>query len=123
MFGKKIVALLSVASFAVMGSVYAGNIDVSNENKKELKVKIEPEGDSNASFIQQISADQKSSFIINSSQLNGKAYFSIKGDTSAFTSGGKCEHLSVDNDYKVTFQNDKVGTTCIAEEVQKGQGK
>ena len=110
--------LTAVCILAFSSLALAGNIEVSNENKKDLKVKIEPEGDSKASFTQQISPEEKSSFSIVADQLNGKSHYSIKGDTSAFTSGGKCEHLNVEKDYKVTFQNDKVGTTCVAEETK-----
>jgi hypothetical protein len=102
---------------ACLTETYAVHLEIVNENKKELKVKIEPEGASRAAFIQQIPAEHYSSLDLELGQFKGKSYYSIKGDTSAFTSGGKCEHLSVEKDYKVTFQNDKVGTTCIAEEI------
>ncbi len=84
MCNKKTGYLLAFGFLALAGLAHAGNIEVSNENKKELKVKIEAEGDSKSNFIQHISADEKSSFTIASDQLNGKSHFSIKGDTSAF---------------------------------------
>jgi hypothetical protein len=116
--------LISAFSSLILSSVsYAGKIDVVNENHKALDIKIEAEGDSKAVSKQQVSADHKSSFEVTSAQLNGKSYFSIKGDTSAFTPGGKCDHLSVDKDYKVTFLNDKMGTSCISEEIEKKEDK
>jgi hypothetical protein len=105
-------ALITSMSFAC-----ASTIKVVNENKKPLTVKIEAEGDSNAYSKQEISAEQNSTFKVEKSQLNGKSHFSIKGDTSVITPGGKCENLSVEKNYKVTFQDDKMGTTCIAEEI------
>lgn len=114
---KKQLSLAAIGFFALTGFTHAGEIQVVNENKKTLGIKIEAEGDSNAVSKQEISAEHRSSFHVTPVQLNGKSHFSIKGDTSAFTSGGKCEHLSVEKNYTVTFQNDKVGTTCIAEEI------
>ena len=77
--------LISAFSSLILSSVsYAGKIDVVNENHKALDIKIEAEGDSKAVSKQQVSADHKSSFEVTSAQLNGKSYFSIKGDTSAF---------------------------------------
>ena len=114
---KKTFNYTALALIASVSSACASTINVVNENKKPLTVKIEAEGDSNAYSKQEISAENKSTFKVEKSQLNGKSHFSIKGDTSAFTSGGKCENLSVEKNYTVTFQDDKMGTTCIAEEV------
>ncbi|MDF3033355.1 MAG: hypothetical protein K0R76_309 [Alphaproteobacteria bacterium] len=111
-------AILPVAVLAAcLTATHAVQLQIVNENKKEIDIKIEPEGDTNAAFKQRIPADNNSSLTLDPKQFSGKSYFSIKGDTSAFTPGGKCEHLSVDKDYKVTFQDDKVGTTCVAEEL------
>ena len=49
--------------------------------------------------------------------------FYTYGGMRRFTPGGKCDHLSVDKDYKVTFLNDKMGTSCIAEEIEKKEDK
>lgn len=116
---NKYLAAATLSFLALTTVSQAGEIKVINENKKTLGIKIEAEGDSNAVSKQEISAEHQSSFRVTKTQLNGKSYFSIKGDTSAFTSGGRCEHLSVEKDYTVTFQDDKVGTTCIAEEIKK----
>lgn len=114
---KKYLTGVAFSLLALSGACQASKMQVTNENKKPLKIKIEAEGDSNAVTKMEISADHKSSFDVTSTQLNGKSHFSIKGDTSAFTPGGKCEHLDVSKNYKITFQDDKMGTTCIAEEV------
>jgi hypothetical protein len=119
---KKVILPL-VAYAACLAATHAVHLQIVNENKKEIKVKIEPEGDSSAAFEQRIPADYNSSLNLDRSQFRGKSYFSIKGDTSAFTPGGKCEHLSVEKDYKVTFQDDKVGTSCVAEETPAGLAK
>lgn len=112
-FNYTILALTTCLTFA-----NASTINVVNENEKPIQIKIEAEGDSNAYSKRTISASRKSTFEVDAKQLNDKSHFSIKGDTSAFTSGGKCENLSVTENYTVTFQNDTVGTTCIAEIVK-----
>lgn len=107
-------AVVGVLAFSV--ATQAGNIDVVNENKKSLKIKIEAEGEPSAVSFHTIPSEQNSSFEIKAEALNGKSHYSIKGDTNPFTLGDKCQHLSVEKDYKVTFLNDKLGTTCVAEE-------
>jgi hypothetical protein len=115
--------VLSFASFLSLAhSAVAGRIDVVNENKKSLKIKIKAEGDdikeNLATYVKEIPAEHYSTFLVEATDLKGKSYYSIKGDTNAFTSGDKCDHLSVEKNYKVTFLNDAVGTTCVAEEIK-----
>lgn len=99
----------------------AGTIQVINENKKNLKIRIKAEGDianeDLASYIQIIPAEQYFSFIVTAGDLKGKTHYSIKGDTNPFTVGDKCTHLSVLDNYRVTFINDVAGTTCVAEKI------
>ncbi|MCE3231512.1 MAG: hypothetical protein K0R52_1440 [Alphaproteobacteria bacterium] len=117
-------AILPVAVLAAcLTATHAVQLQIVNENKKEIKIKIEPEGDTATAFTQTIPADYNSTLTLDVKQFSGKSYFSIKGDTSAFTPGGKCEHLSVDKDYKVTFQNNDIGTTCVAEELPVSAAK
>ena len=114
---------LSFACFLAMAHpAVAGRIDVVNENKKSLTVKIKAEGDNInenlATYIKEIPTEYYFTFMVESSDLKGRSHYSIKGDTNAFTPGGKCDHLSVDKNYKVTFLNDVAGTTCVAEEIK-----
>jgi hypothetical protein len=103
-------------------SALASRIDVVNENEKPLKIKIQAEGSSVqetlATYITEISAKHQSTFSVEPSNLGGKSYYSIKGDTNPFTPGSKCENLSVEKNYKVTFLDKAVGTTCVAEETK-----
>jgi hypothetical protein len=115
MFNKK--SLILTAVLASSSLSHAGQIDVVNENKTELKVKIQAEGDK-VNFLQSIPADPHSSFKVETAQLNGKSVYSIKGHTSPFMSGDKCKHLIVDKNYTVTFAKSSLGITCIAEENQ-----
>lgn len=100
----------------------ASRIDIVNENKKALKVKIKGDGDDTKEtltvHIKEIPAEQASTLTISKQDVNNKTYYSIKGDTSNFTPAGRCDYLNVDKNYKVTFLNDTAGTTCIAEEVK-----
>jgi hypothetical protein len=118
--------IFSIISFAssfvfLLHPAEASRIEVVNENKKPIKIKIEAEGNNinkkMTTYTQEIPSEYYYSFRIATSDLNGNSYYSIKGDTSAFTPGGKCNHLSVEKNYKVTFLNDSVGTSCIAEEI------
>lgn len=110
------ICVFSCGVFAPLA--YAGHLQVTNENKKVLDIKIEAEGDRKAVLKKQIPADHQSSFEVTQGQLKGSSYYSIKGDLHTFTPGGKCDHLSVEKDYKVTFTDDTRGTTCVAEEVK-----
>jgi hypothetical protein len=114
--------ILSVVSLSLVHPALASRIDVVNENKKPLKVTINAEGsnirEDLAKYVKEIPGEYQSTFLVGGSDLKGKSHFSIKGDTSAFTPGDKCTHLSVEKNYKVTFLNDAVGTTCVAEEIE-----
>ena len=114
-------ALTCACLVSLVSSVQAGRVDVVNENKKLLKVKIKAEGDNMnenlMTYGKEIPAKHHSTFEVNSADLNGKSHYSIKGDTNSFTAGGKCDHLSTDKNYKVTFLNDTSGTSCVAEEI------
>jgi hypothetical protein len=100
----------------------AGRIDVVNENKKALRIKIQAEGDTLhemlATYVKEIPSEHYFEFRVDATDLKGKSHYSIKGDTSPLTAGDKCQHLSVEKNYKVTFLNDVTGTTCVAEEVE-----
>lgn len=111
----KLTAILLLAS----NSCFAGHIEVVNENRKALEVKIQSEGDSLeenlATYNVNIPAEHFYKFSVLAKDLKSKSHFSIKGSTNPFTKGDKCEHLSVEKNYKVTFLNDTLGTSCIAE--------
>jgi hypothetical protein len=111
-----------VSVLFVVPSAFAGKLDVVNENKKALTVRIKADGgnmgENLATYVKEIPAEYYFTFIVDNSDLKGKSHYSIKGDTSAFTSGDKCQHLSVEKNYRVTFLNNTVGTTCVAEEIK-----
>src|SRR5688500_15080682 len=109
--------LMTISTFPTL----AGRVDVVNENTKNLKIKIEAEGDklaeSLASYVKEIPSEHYFSFLVDEADLKGKSHYSIKGVTNAFVPGDKCQHLSVNKNYKVTFLNETIGTTCVAEEI------
>lgn len=115
MLNRKSLILTTVLASSSLS--YAGQIDVVNENKTELKIKIQAEGDK-ANFIQSIPADPHSFFKVETTKLNGKSSYFIKGHTSPFVSGDQCKHLSVDKNYTVTFAKSSLGSTCTAEETK-----
>ena len=120
-FGKICSSCLGLGMLVLCQDVFAGRIDVVNENKKSLDIRICPEGDSLTENLpihyKKIPAEYHFTFVINRSDLAGKSHYAIKGDTNPFTPGDKCQHLSVDKNYRVTFLNDTAGTTCVAEEI------
>lgn len=117
---RLIPVVLSFVPTFFIHSALASHIEVVNENKKSLTVKIKAEGmdTDDATYVQEIPAEQHSKFSIDKSSIKEKSFFSIKGSTSPFTPGDKCNLLNVEKNYKVTFLNDKVGTTCVAEEIK-----
>jgi hypothetical protein len=116
-----VLTILASVFVSTLPTLYAGTIQVVNENKKNLKIRIKAEGnimnESLISYVQIIPAEQFSSFIVTAGDLDGKTHYSIKGDTNPFTVGDKCNHLSVLDNYRVTFINDVAGTTCVAEKI------
>jgi hypothetical protein len=112
---------LSYLAFVLLlstNSVLGSTIHVTNHNKKPINIKIVATEDKNAVTKMEIPAQQESTFTVDTEHLNGKSVFSIKGDTNPFTMGGKCNDLNVENNYRVTFKNDKVGTSCVAEIIE-----
>ena len=112
----RVTAVLALSSLS-----YAGQIGVVNKTKKEIQVKIQAKGDK-AHFVQSISADPLSSFTVDTPRLNGKTGYSLKGHISPFTPLSQCKDLSVEKNYKVTFQSNHAGMTCTAEE-EKAESK
>jgi hypothetical protein len=114
---------LSVTAVLALSSLsYAGQINVVNETKKEIQIKIQAKGDK-AHFVQSISADPFSSFTVDTPRLNGKTDYSLKGHISPFTPLSQCKDLSVEKTYKVTFHHNHAGTTCTAEEEESKSPK
>lgn len=121
---KKILkSFLSLYSVFCFFPAIAGDVKVINENKKYLRIRIQADGDpvseNLTTYLKDIPEACTVTFKVTADDLKGKTHFSIKGDTSAFTPGGKCNNLSVDKSYKITFLNDTAGTSCIAEETPK----
>jgi uncharacterized protein YjbJ (UPF0337 family) len=116
---KKQPILSSLLLGCVLASAsYASHIEVINKNKKPLKIKIQTEGSAkeNVSYPKDISAEERSTFTVDEKDLKGRTQYAIEGQTNLFTSGDKCRRLSVEKDYVVTFLDDTLGTTCVAEE-------
>ncbi|ARN85077.1 hypothetical protein [Candidatus Nucleicultrix amoebiphila] len=109
-------------ALSLVSQATAGTVNVINENKKNLKIRIKAEGDviseNLASYVQIIPGEYLYSFKVDAGNLKGKTLYSIKGDTNPFTMGDTCEHLSVYEDYRVTFINDTAGTTCVADKIK-----
>lgn len=120
-FTHLVLLSLFVSPVALNHDAEAGIVKVVNENKKNLKIRIKAEGDqlreNLASYVEIIPAEYNYTFTVKPENLKGKTHFSIKGDTNPFTMGDKCEHLSADANYSVTFINDITGTTCVAEKI------
>lgn len=56
-------------------------------------------------------------FIVTSELLHGHQHFAVNGRSGSIVSGGSCRNLDVSKNYRISFLNDDVGTTCISEEV------
>jgi hypothetical protein len=97
----------------------AGKIFVNNENQKEIRIRIIPEGaDHTKEYVKGIPGKQQDwEFEITKEMNDGKDYYSIQGATSYFSPKGTCGQMSTARNYRVTFQNDKFGTTCIADKL------
>lgn len=84
---------LYIGTAALLSFAYpsmASKIDIVNENKKELTVKINGEGvDAADPYEIKIPAEHNSTLVINRKDLNNKTFYSIKGDTSNFTPSGR----------------------------------
>jgi len=119
---KRLLFFIVTLSTALPLTLKADRVQVINENKKALGVKIQAEGDTLnenlAEFNLIIPAEYYYEFFVTKSDLKGKNLYSIKGDTSPLTAGGSCKNLSVDKKYKVVFKNDTVGTSCVATEIK-----
>jgi hypothetical protein len=104
-------------------SALASRIEVVNNTKQPIKVQIKAENhDLKGEAIahnQEIPGECYFSFWVVAPQLKGKPLYSIKGYTSPFTPGGKCDRLNVEKNYKVIFNgDDALGIRCIAEVIQ-----
>jgi hypothetical protein len=118
-----------VSLIIVYGSIHsyeasAGYIRVINEKPNDLTIQIIPEPalTEKAALSKDIKgkahAAQKNyaDFYIAPEHINNKSHFAVAGATNFFL-GDKCRNLSVLKHYEISFQDDPVGTTCVAEEV------
>lgn len=96
----------------------AAKVKISNENRKSITIKITPEGSimERPIYKQNLPAERYFEFNVSASDIGGREYFSIEGDTNPLM-GDTCKHLSINKNYNVTFQDDAVGTTCLAQEM------
>jgi hypothetical protein len=99
----------------------AGELRVVNENKKVLNIKLIPEGALTEAKPKATYKIQPESYIVmrvNKNNIGNKEYFKIKGETNwAGIGNDTCDRLSIHKNYRVTFQNNTIGTTCVAEEI------
>src|SRR4051794_1356716 len=96
--------LTNVLSTALIGTFFAlpltaGELRVVNENKKQLHIKLIPEGAATESVHKSNYKIKPESYIVlkvHPQNIDNKTYFSIKGDTNwAGIGNDTCEHLSV----------------------------
>lgn len=124
----------------------ASKIEIINENEKPVKIRFKPEGsvlgrilwktvgetitgavdeiigsENQKNYLEdnvlEIPAKGRINYSLDLSNIKGVNSFSIKGDTSMFTPGSECENLNVLKNYKVTFTDDLIGTSCKAVEI------
>lgn len=124
----------------------ASKIEIINENEKPVKVRFKPEGsvlgrilwktvgetitgavdeiigsENQKNYLEdnvlEIPAKGRVNYSLDLSNIKGINSFSIKGDTSMFIPGSECENLNVLKNYRVTFTDDLIGTSCKAVEI------
>lgn len=125
--------VIIISLFILIYPALGSRIEIVNENKKDLTIKVKVDrkvsdmkkeklssaiSGSLSTYVKKIPAEENSILILDSKDVNGEKHYFIKGDTGAIVFGGKCEFLSIDKNYRVTFLNDLVGTTCLAEEIK-----
>jgi hypothetical protein len=100
-------------------SCHAGTVIVRNENHKAIEIKVMGEGSDTTShaITHKIPEDQEYRFAVVSKDVGNKKYFELQGNTTPFT-GGNCRHLDVRKHYEITFQDDAIGSTCLAQEIR-----
>ncbi|OJW50323.1 MAG: hypothetical protein BGO67_00130 [Alphaproteobacteria bacterium 41-28] len=102
----------------------AGYIRVVNEKPNDLTIQIIPEpaltekATLSKDIKGKVQATQKNynDFYIAPEHIKDKTHYAVAGATNFFL-GDKCRNLSVLKHYEISFQDDPVGTTCIAEEI------
>ena len=101
---------------------YAGRLNIINKNKKDLQIVIQPEETTSngkrIEYIRIIPAQHQITFDVTEEELEGKTTFNIKGKVNKFTPGSTCDHLSSEENYRINFTDDLVGTTCKAEKMK-----
>ena len=110
------VLLSAISLFAISTAANAGEINIVNQNKKEIDVRFEASDDSKIYYDYKIPAAAESKFTLSADQIMGKKIFFVKGSSNSLTSD-KCKDLHIDKDYELVFTNDSVGTTCVATEM------
>jgi hypothetical protein len=110
--------VLAISSSMFIGSAAAGHIKIVNENKKPIKIKIVPVGKgTNKVEMKDLPGDHFYEFDVTPQMTQSKTRYAIEGETHVFL-GDTCKNLSVEENYQVTFTDDVMGTTCLAEKAK-----
>jgi hypothetical protein len=108
--------LLGMAISFLTPKTYAGKVKVVNENKHAVWFRLIPqEHHIRPKYNLKVSRKSHKYLNVTSKDIAGKTIYSIEGEKKY--GGDSCINLSVDKDYLVTFKRNKIGTTCIAEEI------
>lgn len=114
-------AAMLFASLTASRSVLAANVEIKNENNKPLGIVIRAEGNpltENLYWLRDtIEAGATARYEIDASQLGGKETFAVIGETNPLTPSGTCAPLFINQDYKVVYQNNPIGTKCVSTSV------
>lgn len=113
-----IITSIYASSMLVSSVAMAGLLKINNENDKKLTIRIIPEeAKSSTIYKRDLPAKGQLDLNVTPADINNKSYYSLEGETHPFI-GDTCKHLNVSEDYDVTFQDDKVGTTCLAKPIK-----
>lgn len=110
---RKILTVL-IPSVMLACQADANSIVVHNQNDKPITVTIQAEGKMMESLPyvkQHVDANSTAEIRLNRETLGNRDTFFVRGRTGAFSLPTTCEHLSIDQNYDITFNKGWTGPT------------
>ncbi len=118
-----------ISAIIVLGcfhnNAHSGKIFVINETKKTIHFRLIPEPEHNNLFRKKygklkVKRNSTREFLVEPHHVKGQPVYSIEGEKSF--GGDTCINMDIHKDYRIIFKKEKIGMTCIAEEIDSSSG-
>ena len=104
-----------LTTVVLSASAYANStLHIHNKNDTSISLRLLTKKPGGFNLSREIPAKTDIKITLDTAAFKGEDTYDIQGETHLFI-GDKCKNLHLNQDYDITFTNDRIGTTCHAE--------